>query len=141
MPRLGQLLSALLIALIGVLVVQMFLIAGMQQRLEVAAPTPDAYASGVVSAAPDPFPGAEGTAFVATAGPTAPAQTLIIVITTGEPFAMTTLPLIPEIDSSPVVEMVPSASDGGRARIERFIALTGAPLGATRPEQDRKDTP
>lgn len=40
MPRVAQLLSALLVALIGVLVVQMFLLAGMHQQLANTQPAP-----------------------------------------------------------------------------------------------------
>lgn len=42
MPRIGQLLSALLIATLGVLVVQLLLLAGMHQRLALDSPTPPA---------------------------------------------------------------------------------------------------
>ncbi len=120
MPRLGQLLSALLIALIGVLIVQMFLLAGMYLRMAVDHPrvpvVPDTMTLRALAA--DPVL----TAALGTADPALDAiaaqHTLVIIITPALPTPATKEP------------------DGGKALIERFINLTGDPIGSISPYRE-----
>ena len=120
MPRLGQLLSALLIALIGVLVVQMFLLAGMQQRLAIDQPTPPATANTISLSAPALDPPLGTAPIPDDAAQKAPPvqQTLVIIITPGDP--------------TPAME----EPNGGRDLIERFIELSSNRLADTPPSQE-----
>jgi hypothetical protein len=127
MPRIGQLLSALLVALIGVLVVQMFLLAGMQQRLTTDPP------------APPPAPAVESLSAPAAAPPPAPAPPSVpaplpsrasrsIVINTRAAPAPPPLPApAPMIDLDTIkhrlVARTSPDSDDGQARLDAFIEM------------------
>jgi hypothetical protein len=132
MPRIGQLLSALLLALIGVLVVQMFLLAGMQQRLlgpQTPVPSLDQMTS---AAALDPAPLEQELSCAA-----APQRPIIIV--TMHPTAVPPqvapvhIPIATMLDLD-TLEATPALSsvggDDGRALIERFIDMTDTRLGS-----------
>lgn len=126
MPRIGQLLSALLVALIGVLVAQMFFIADVQQRLE--APQPVSATDMAEFPAPVvPSVLAAPPVAAAIAPPTA--TTLVIVITADGRIS---------VPSSPAtgLQESPAPHDGGRALIEHFIELTDAPHGAAPSTQE-----
>lgn len=119
MPRIGQLLSALLVALIGVLVVQMFFIAGVQQRLEATQPVP---ATDIVEL-PAPVVTSALAAPPVTAAIAPPAATtLVIVIAAGDGIS---------VPPSPATEIQASSAphDRGRTLINNFIELTDAPHG------------
>lgn len=126
MPRTGQLLSALLVALIGVLVVQMFFIADVQRHLEapqrVSVPDVAEFPAPVVTSSFAAPPVA-----AASAPPTA--TTLVIVITAGDRISVPSSPAtgIPES---------PELHDGGRTLIEDFIELTDTPHGAAPSTQE-----
>jgi hypothetical protein len=128
MPRIGQLLSALLVALIGVLVVQMFLIAGMQQRLTTTERTPAIDAVQLPAPAADP-PLAAAPISADAAPPPATTSTLVIVITAGDPAPAPPAPATMLDLPEPAANEPPAQRDGGKALIERFIELTGKPLG------------
>lgn len=132
MPRIGQLLSALLIALIGVLVVQMFLFAGMEQRLPADRPPP---VPGM-AALPAPTTPARMAA-IATQAPTRPRPaTLVIVVMTAQ--ARPTVGPAPAtmLDLPAALPPQQPPSDGGEALIERFIALTSERLGPSSAEEE-----
>lgn len=126
MPRIGQLLSALLVALIGVLVVQMFFIADVQQRLEapqrVSAPDVAEFPAPVVTSSFAAPPVA-----AASAPPTA--TTLVIVVTADDRISV---PLSPATG----IQELPAPHDGGRTLIEHFIELTDTPHGAAPSTQE-----
>ncbi len=126
MPRLGQLLSALLVALIGVLVVQMFLIAGMQQRLTATERTPATDTVKLLAPVADPPP-----AVAPIASAIAPPRTsmLVIIVTAGDPAPAQPAPAPMLALPASTGSEPPASHDGGKALIERFIALTGTPLG------------
>ena len=116
MPRVGQLLSALLIALIGVLGVQMFLFAALQQERARDQTLPSVVNDS--TAAP-----ASRLDTLLAADPIAQAlsdQRAVVIIITTE-FS----------PNSAVVVTSPAQSDGGKALIERFIALSGTSFPAS----------
>lgn len=132
MPRLGQLLSALLVALIGVLVVQMFLLAGMQQQLK------------SVPLGPPPATDVESLAApVVQPGPTSlpPRVSRSIVITTraapAPPPLAAPAPMIDldTIEHLPVARTSPDPDDG-QARLDAFIELIRTQVPASQPRKE-----
>lgn len=125
MPPIGQLLSALLVALIGVLVGLMFFIAGVQQRLD----TPQRVSATGIAKVPASVVTSSFAAppVAAIAPPTA--TTLVIVITADDRIAVLTSP-------GTGIQESPAPHDGGRALIEHFIALTDTPHGTASSTQE-----
>lgn len=137
MSRIGQLLSALLVALIGVLVVQMFLIAGMQQRLTTAERTPALNTVQLPAPVADPPLAAAPITADAPPPPTpATTSTLVIVITAGDPAPAPPAPATMLDLPEPAANEPPAQHDGGKALIERFIELTGNQLGTVPSAQE-----
>jgi hypothetical protein len=133
MPRLGQLLSALLVALIGVLVVQMFLIADMQQRLAITERVPATDTVQLPAPVADPLVAAAPIS-AATTPPTT--STLVIVITADQPTPAPPAPATMLNLPAAAVDKSPVPHDGGKALIERFIELSGRPLGTVSSAQE-----
>lgn len=126
MPRIGQLLSALLVALIGVLVAQMFLIVDMQQRL----PTAMRPSATATVAFPTPVSNpALASAPSATVPAPSPPPTLVIIVSADDPVPS-------DGPERAALADQPARSDGGKAMIERFIELTGKPLGDRPSDQE-----
>lgn len=120
MPRIGQLLSALLVALIGVLVVQMFFIADVQQRLDTTQRVPAAD----MAEFPAPIVTSSFAAPPVAAAIAPPAATtLVIVIMADDHISAPPSPATGIQESS-------APHDGGRTLIEHFIELTDTPLGS-----------
>lgn len=130
MPRIGQLLSALLIALIGVLVVQMFLFAALQQERTRDQALPPVANDTTAAPAPafDPLlAGAPPPAAPQIPHVGAEQRPIVIIITHVSPTAVPAPARM--IDFPEETEDQPSAqSDGGKALIERLIELSGKPI-------------
>ena len=126
MPRIGQLLSALLVALIGVLVVQMFVIAGVQQHLE--APQPVSATDLAESPAPVVTSSFAAPSVAAAIAPP-PATALVIVIAADDHISA---------PPSAATEIQASSAphDRGRTLINNFIELTNAPHGTAPSTQE-----
>lgn len=137
MPRLGQLLSALLVALIGVLVMQMFLLAGMQQRMAADQPIPPAAHDTMSLPAPASAPPLAVTPLVANAAQQAPAaqRTLVIIIMANDPPPASAPARMLDLPQESPLQLAPQPA-GGRVLIERFIALSGKPLGSSQPGEE-----
>lgn len=122
MPRIGQLLSALLIALIGVLVVQMFLFAALQRRT-VEPPTPSPGGTDRLAIASQPLN-------VPRAAAPAPEQRLVvIIITQGHPPPRPAPAGVLEFPVEVTGELAVRPNEGEEV-IERFIALSGKLIGS-----------
>lgn len=137
MPRVGQLLSALLVALIGVLVVQMFLLAGMHQQLANTQTSPPVDQDLPSLPAPQlESPLAAAPAPPETSFPEAPhVRPIVIVVTVPD------LPAGVEDREQAVIEHFIAASGAPiqqnpatpDAVLERFIALTDEPIRSSAP--------
>jgi hypothetical protein len=132
MPRLGQLLSALVIALIGVLVVQMVLIAGMHERLAADQRAPTSGTLALPAPAADPAL----VATMSTDAPPAPPSATLVIIISARPPALGHSPGQGTMLDLPAPPANPPPSDDGKALIERFIDLTSKPLGAAPSTQE-----
>jgi hypothetical protein len=124
MPRFANLLSALLVALIGVLVVQMFLFAALYaERAVLPAPPPASY--DAIAAPAEPLFAAAPVLPPAAPNPIP----IVIVVTQPAPPAPTPVPSPNAMRDFPRDTGPQSRLDaGGKALIERFITLTGTPL-------------
>lgn len=137
MPRIGQLLSALLVALIGVLVVQMFLLAGMHQQLATTQPAPPVDQELPSLPAPQLGPPlAAAPAPPETSFSEAPRARPIVIFVTAPG-----LPPLQEDREQAVIENFIAASGAPiqqnpatpNVALELFIALTGEPIRSSAP--------
>ncbi len=132
MPRIGQLLSALPLALIGVLVVQMFLLAGMQRW-----PTDRPPPAADMLALPAPPSDARMAAIATDTSVTrSRSATLVVVITTATSRPTVDPDLVTMRDLSAAESPQPAPSDTSKTLIERFVALTSTPLGTSAAEEE-----